>query len=312
MARPPVNTEDRLRRVESRQNTRVKELRRIFAEGVPNSQGEVAVEGVHLVEEAIRSGLRLTTVFCSESALPRAQKLLPQLSAHTETLLLPDEVFASSVPSQTPQGIAALVRIKSFELENILLATPALLVITAGLQDPGNLGTIARSAEAFGVTGLLLGERTVSPWNWKAVRASAGSLFRVPSAKVELAALLPAIRERGVRLLATSSHKGTPLPEADLREPIAFIVGSEGAGVPQGPAGRSRRRVEHPAVHPGGIAERWHRYVDIALRSSEAEDRALTIALYRTIAELQCRGAEERNSQTGSLVHNLRDSLSLW
>ena len=64
---------------------------------------------------------------------------------------------------------------------------PALLVITAGLQDPGNLGTIARSAEAFGVTGLLLGERTVSPWNWKAVRASAGSLFRLPTAKVELA-----------------------------------------------------------------------------------------------------------------------------
>ena len=60
-------------------------------------------------------------------------------------------------------------------------------MVAAGLQDPGNLGTIARSAEAFGVTGLLLGERTVSPWNWKAVRASAGSLFRLPTVKVELA-----------------------------------------------------------------------------------------------------------------------------
>ena len=70
-------------------------------------------------------------------------------------------------------------------------------MITAGLQDPGNLGTIARSAEAFGATGLLLGENTVSPWNWKAVRASAGSLFRLPAVKVELAAALEQIKARG-------------------------------------------------------------------------------------------------------------------
>ena len=203
------DSKDRLRRIESRQNARVKELRRAFAEAAPNQQGEVAVEGMHLVEEAIRSGLRLSTVFFSESARERAHRLLPQLSAQTEALLLPDSVFASAVPSETPQGVAALVRVKSFTLDNILAAQPALLVITAGLQDPGNLGTIARSAEAFGVTGLLLGERTVSPWNWKAVRASAGSLFRLPNAKVELASVLPQLKARGVRVLATSSHKGT-------------------------------------------------------------------------------------------------------
>jgi TrmH family RNA methyltransferase len=106
-----------------------------------------------------------------------------------------------------------------------------LLVITAALQDPGNLGTIARSAEAFGATGLLLGEGTVSPWNWKAVRASAGSLFRLPSAKAELARLLPELKSRGVRVLSTSSHKGTAVSETDLRGPVAFVVGSEGAGV---------------------------------------------------------------------------------
>ena len=97
----------------------------------------------------------------------------------------------------------------------------------------GNLGTIARSAEAFGVTGLLLGERTVSPWNWKAVRASAGSLFRSPTVKVELASVLAEIKSRGVRVLATSSHKGTAIAEVDLRAPVAFIVGSEGAGIPK-------------------------------------------------------------------------------
>ncbi|MGB8889334.1 MAG: RNA methyltransferase [Candidatus Korobacteraceae bacterium] len=229
----PANFADRLRRVDSRQNARVKELRRGFAEAAPNDQGEIAVEGMHLVEEAIRSGLRLSAVFFSESARERTRKLLPQLSAHTEALLLPDEVFAGAVPSETPQGVAALVRVKSFDLDSVLTAKPALLVITAGLQDPGNLGTIARSAEAFGVTGLLLGEKTVSPWNWKAVRASAGSLFRLPTVKVELAKALPEIKSGGVRVLATSSHQGSSISQADLRGPLAFVVGSEGAGVPK-------------------------------------------------------------------------------
>ncbi len=225
--------EDRLRRVNSRQNARVKELRRAFAEAAPNQQGEVAIEGMHLVEEATRSGLRLVTVFFSDSAHERVHKLLPQLGAHTETLLLPDDVFASAVPSETPQGIAALVRPKIFLLDEVFAPPPALLVVTAGLQDPGNLGTIARSAEAFGVTGLLLGERTVSPWNWKAVRASAGSLFRVPAVRVELAKALSEVQDRGVRVLATSAHKGKSIAEADLRGPVAFLVGNEGAGIPK-------------------------------------------------------------------------------
>ncbi|MFZ0315239.1 MAG: RNA methyltransferase [Candidatus Korobacteraceae bacterium] len=225
--------EDRVRRVDSGQNARVKELRRGFAEATPNQQGEVAIEGMHLVEEAIRSGLRLGTVFFSASARERAHKLLPQLAAHTEALLLPDSVFASAVPSETPQGVAALVRVKPFTLENVLAAQAALLMITCGLQDPGNLGTIARSSEAFSVTGLLLGERTVSPWNWKAVRASAGALFRLPTAKIEVAQALPEIKARGVRVLATSSHKGTALSDVDLRGPVALVIGSEGAGLPK-------------------------------------------------------------------------------
>jgi RNA methyltransferase, TrmH family len=227
----PIKMDDRLRRINSGQNARLKELRRAFAEASPNAEGEVAVEGMHIVEEAIRSGLRLGTVFFSESAKERVHKLLPQLSARTEALLLPDEVFASAVPSETPQGVAALVRVKSFALDELFVPTPALLVAIAGLQDPGNLGTIARSAEAFGVTGLLLGERTVSPWNWKAVRASAGSLFRLPALKVELATGLREIKSREMRVLATSSHKGTPIADVDLRKSVAFIVGSEGAGI---------------------------------------------------------------------------------
>jgi TrmH family RNA methyltransferase len=226
-----VDYEGRLRRVSSRQNARVKELRRLFHEAAASDKGEVAIEGMHLAEEAIRSGLRLDTVFFAESEKERAHKLLPQLSSRTEVLLLPDEVFASLVPTETPQGVAALVKVRTFSLVDALVPEPSLVIVTAGVQDPGNLGTIARSAEAFGATGILLGERTVSAWNWKAVRASAGSMFRLPTVKVELNAALQEARRRGVRVLATSSHRGTLISDSDLSGAVALVVGNEGSGL---------------------------------------------------------------------------------
>jgi RNA methyltransferase, TrmH family len=80
---------------------------------------------------------------------------------------------------------------------------------------------------------MLLGEGTVSQWNWKTLRASAGSLFRLPTVKVDLATVLPDMKARSVRVLATSSHKGTPVWDADLRGPIVILVGGEGAGIPR-------------------------------------------------------------------------------
>jgi TrmH family RNA methyltransferase len=209
----------------------VKELRKLFHDASPNASGEIAVEGMHLVEEAIRSGLQVSTVFVSEAARERAHKLLPQLAQRTEALLIPDDVFASTVPTETPQGIAALVKVKTHSLEHMLRLQPALLIIAVGLQDPGNLGTIARSAEAFGATGLVISEKTVSPWNWKAVRASAGSLFRLPWVKNAIDEVLAELKSHGVALVATSSHKGTPISEADLTRSVAIVVGNEGAGV---------------------------------------------------------------------------------
>ena len=221
----------RLRFITSRSNASVKELRRLFHDASANENGEVAVEGMHLVEEAIRSGLRITSVFFAESARDRAHKLLPQLPGQTEAILLPNDVFSSAVPTETPQGVAALVRVRQSSLAEALRAEPALLVLAAGLQDPGNLGTIARAGEAFGATALLLAENTVSAWNWKSIRASSGSLFRVAMVKGKAAAMLADLKARGIVVLATSSHKGTPISETDLTRPVALVVGNEGAGV---------------------------------------------------------------------------------
>jgi RNA methyltransferase, TrmH family len=233
-ARPRHHTPDRLRRVEGRHNSLVKELRSAFARAELTEAGDCAIEGLRIVEEAIRSGLRLHAVFFSESAETRAERLLPQLGAHVETVVLPDKLFSSAVPSETPQGVAALVRYRQHSLEDVLgRLQVGPVVAVAGVQDPGNLGTILRSAEAFGASGALLGEGTVSPFNPKVVRGSAGSIFRLPVVRVKLGDALALLREREVRLVATSSHKGTQLPEANLSGPIAVFIGGEGAGVPR-------------------------------------------------------------------------------
>jgi TrmH family RNA methyltransferase len=224
----------RLRRIEGRHNALVKELRAAFAHGELTPDGYCAIEGMRILEEAIRSGLKFKAVFFRASAENRAERLLPQLAANVETLLLPDKLFASIVPSESPQGVAALVRGKTFKLEDVLAKSQAgPLLAIAGVQDPGNLGTILRSAEAFGAGGVLLGEGTVSPFNSKVIRASAGSVFRLPLVQTKLAGILEHMRELGLRLIATSSHKGTPLDQATLTGPLAIFIGSEGAGVPR-------------------------------------------------------------------------------
>jgi TrmH family RNA methyltransferase len=229
---PAVN--GRLRRIEGKHNALVKELRGAFAHGELTPDGYCAVEGMRILEEAIRSGLKFKAVFFRASAENRAERLLPQLAAHVETLLLPDKLFASAVPSETPQGVAALVRCKPFKLEDVLAKSQAgPLLVIAGVQDPGNLGTILRSAEAFGAGGVLLGEGTVSPFNSKVIRASAGSVFRLPIVQTKLSGNLDQMRELGLRLIATSSHKGTPLDQAKLTGPLAVFIGSEGAGLPR-------------------------------------------------------------------------------
>ncbi len=226
------NTNLRLRRIEGRHNTLVKELRRAFARGELTPDGYCAIEGPRILEEAIRSGLRFRAVFFNETAATRAERLLSQLGAQVETLVLPDKLFASVVPSESPQGVAALARWKEFSLEDVMAKAQAgPLLAIAGVQDPGNLGTILRSAEAFGAGGVVLGEGTVSPFNPKVVRASAGSVFRLPLARAKLSEALERMKALGLRLVATASHKGSPLDQANLSGPLAIFVGSEGAGV---------------------------------------------------------------------------------
>src|SRR3954469_24349968 len=130
----PDHAHARLRPVTSAQNKQVKDLRRAFSQGELTDDGHVAIESVRTLEEAIRSGLKFRTVFFSESGKTRAERLLPQVGAHVETLLLPDSIFASAVGTEAPQGVAALVKLKSHALEDLFRTTAPLIVIAAGVQ----------------------------------------------------------------------------------------------------------------------------------------------------------------------------------
>jgi TrmH family RNA methyltransferase len=216
---------ERLRPIASRQNSLVKDLRKAFAKATFADDGSVAIEGVKLVEEAIRSSLRLRAVFFAESARERANRLLPQLGSATETVVLSDEIFQSCVATETPQGVAALVYPLSSTLEDLFRAEGTPLIMgCAGLQDPGNFGTILRSAEAFGANGVM---------STKVARASAGSVFRLPVVKLPVAEAIAELQKHGVRIAVTSSHKGRAAHEIDLTKRTAIFIGSEGQGVPR-------------------------------------------------------------------------------
>ena len=234
------------RPITSAQNTLVRDLRRASQQSVLTEDGYCAIEGLHLIEEAIRSGLRFRDVFFSESGLMRNQKLIPQLSAQTELILLPDKIFNGAVSTETPQGVAALVKLKSTDMETMLKHPTALILVAAGVQDPGNFGTMIRSGEAFGATAVIAAEHTVSALNPKVIRASAGSLFRLPVLNASASDFVAECRSHGVRVMATSSHKGTPLDRVQLTGAVAIFIGSEGAGVPKDILGKVEDTIAIP------------------------------------------------------------------
>ena len=210
--------------VTSRANARVKQLRAAFAGQARLASGLIAIEGEHLLEEAVKSSQALKTVFVSE------RREVPEFVPRgVEVVRLANDVFQSCVETQTPQGVAALLVPPVGTIDEMLRGNP-LILIAVGLQDPGNLGTLIRSAEAFGATGVMTTPGTVSVWNQKAIRASAGSVFRVPTISADSAAM-EILEQQGVKLLAALKDDATAIDQANLTGPIAILIGNEGAGL---------------------------------------------------------------------------------
>jgi RNA methyltransferase, TrmH family len=248
---PAGTLRTRTRLIESRQNPRVKELRAALSRSGRTPSGLIAIEGEHLVAEAMRSHLRFAAVFLRDGYQPPFA--LPEDAEH---LLLPADVFASAVSTEQPQGIAALVHPPDFSSDMLFrsqapLVIAPLILVLAGLQDPGNVGTLLRSAEAFAASGVLLLPGTASPWNPKALRASAGSAFRVPAVNATEADTLDLLARHNVPAIATVARGGTPVNDAPIAGPCAVFIGNEGAGLSDTLIAAATHRVTIPM--PGNV-----------------------------------------------------------
>jgi TrmH family RNA methyltransferase len=220
--------------IASAANPLVKDVRRAIARGALTQQGLCVAETFHLLEEALRSDCDVRMVLAAESVRSAAASHVRGLNG-IKVVVLPDPLFQGLSGTETAQGVMALVSPPVWTLDQLFRGRP-LIVVLDGVQDPGNAGTILRTAEAFGATGALFLKGTVSPFNSKTLRASAGSLFRLPY----MHGLDPALARAATRQHRVELYAGVParpgtavrsLADVDLTGPCGLIIGSEGHGV---------------------------------------------------------------------------------
>jgi len=205
--------------------------------GELSADGFVLLETPRLIEDALASGVQIPQVLVSTRKIARLGPLLEKLPEEAVVYEVTPKVFETLTTTETGQGILALAQEPRWREQDLFPAgAPALVPVLAELQDPGNLGTILRAAEAFGATGALLAHGTVSPYNAKAIRATAGALFRIPTLRglspAEIVALLRRKRVKLFTSVVAVIEDGKRLSETDLTGPVAVVFGSEGAGAP--------------------------------------------------------------------------------
>jgi TrmH family RNA methyltransferase len=220
--------------ISSAVNPLLKDVRRAIARGGLTQEGYLVAETFHLLEEALRSNCAVKVVLCSESVRSAVESHVKRLTS-LRVAVVADQLFPYISGTEASQGVIALVTPPIWNLPQ-LFRGQSLVVVLDGLQDPGNAGAIARAAEAFGATGIMFLKGTVSPFNPKALRAAAGSLFRIPFAYALDTALARAALQQNkldvyAGMPAHSDLPAKPLSEVDFSRRCALVVGNEARGV---------------------------------------------------------------------------------
>lgn len=213
-----------MERITSRKNPLLEHMRRLDSAAFRRQQGEFLCDSPKLVEEALRHGARVLAVAVSDGVEP------PEgLDASVRCAAVPPDVMASISPMRTPQGMLAVCRLPDTALPEMLPGSR--YVVLDGVQDPGNVGTVLRTADAFGCTGALLLPGCADPYGPKTLRAAMGAVFRLPLYAVGLEALPGLLADAGLPLYGTAlRHDTVDVRQRDLRR-CALVIGSEGRGV---------------------------------------------------------------------------------
>jgi TrmH family RNA methyltransferase len=210
-------------------NRKLVEVRKAFQHATLTADGLLPIEGPILLEEAARSGIEIVDVFVRADT--QVSTVVPKVQAETHDGI-PADVFRSIQDTEHSQGIVATVRPRLFTLDDVLDPKSALIAVLARLQDPGNVGTILRIAESFGATGCIALRGTAGFHNSKVVRASAGSLFRLPHAgSADLQQVTAELRRRQIAIVGTSPAAEMTIDRWDWRKPVAVLLGNEGGGL---------------------------------------------------------------------------------
>ncbi|MDH7578403.1 MAG: RNA methyltransferase [Bacillota bacterium] len=194
------------------------------------------MEGMNFVEDALRKRMNLDFILYTEKILQRerGKRILQQASLHGVSLFLVNErEFKAIAETESPQGILAVGVKPDWQEENLLRRPEGLYLALDGIQDPGNLGTILRTGDGVGVSAVYLGRGTVDLYNPKVLRATMGSIFRVPVfSQVDLAERLAKMRSRRVFVVASDPRDGITYFQANLKHPrLALVIGNEARGV---------------------------------------------------------------------------------
>lgn len=223
-------------RIESRSNTKIKAIRKLRNRNERDRAGVFFVEGIRQVSEAAQSGGAIAELIVasdllrSEFALDLVER---QQRSGMPVLQVSAEVFASISDRDHPQGLAALARQRWGKLEDVDVRPDSLWVALDSVADPGNLGTILRTADAVGASGLILLGHSTDPYDSSAVRASMGSVFTQPMLRVKAGDLASWSRRNGVKLVGTSPTAETDYQAADYSRPVVLLMGSERHGLPE-------------------------------------------------------------------------------
>ena len=218
-----------MERISSRQNPLVKQFRDVARGDVA---GAMLLDGEHVIDEALESGVTIDVAAFGErlGSGPLADRVQ---RAGVKIVLVTDAVLDAISPVKTPSGVVGIARRPDERLEDFFARKPQLIAMLHDVQDPGNVGAVVRAAEGCGATGVICGDGTADPFGWKALRGAMGSAFRLPvGARQQLNEAIVMARAKGLRVFATTTRGGTPLPHCDLRRPSAIIFGGEGAGLP--------------------------------------------------------------------------------
>jgi TrmH family RNA methyltransferase len=215
----------------SDKNPLLKQVRRAVHKGSLTDDGFAVAEGFHLLEEALSSRAEIGVVIVSQSVKSAIQSHVKGLKLRVVTVR--DADFAHLASTEAPQGVIALVKPPAWTLDQLLRGC-ALVAVLDGIQDPGNAGAILRAAEAFGATGAAFLKGSANPYNPKCMRASAGSVLRLPiAAALDESLLLAALEKKRSVLYAAVPRGGVLVSDANFKASCAIVIGGEGRGVHQ-------------------------------------------------------------------------------